>query len=77
MACYLGISHGPRECAGCSREVPAGLIGFCDEIDPPRIEPLCLACLDGLDRPLARVQACASAFYLVQTAARGRAGLDP
>ncbi len=58
MASYLGFTEMLAECSGCARHIPPGLVGFTDELTGPGLEPVCPACLDGMERRLVGVQQC-------------------
>ncbi len=49
MACYVAFIPAETECSGCARPVPRGLAGFTDEIETPRLTPVCETCLHSLD----------------------------
>ena len=56
MAVYLTFAGRGAECAGCSNEIRHGLVGWTDEIDPRKLQPICRNCVAGLDRKLRAVQ---------------------
>ena len=55
MASFIAFISHQAECSGCARPVPSGLAGFTDEIQPPRLTPVCATCLHSLDARLCGV----------------------
>ena len=55
MASFIAFISHETECSGCTRAVPRGLAGFTDEIQPPKLTPVCEACLHSLDALLCSV----------------------
>ncbi len=56
MASYLTFTGRGSECAGCGNEIKHALTGWTDGIEPPKIQPVCRRCLDGLEPKLRQVQ---------------------
>ncbi len=48
VATWITYSDGERECAGCSRIVGPGLVGWTDKLQGIG-QPMCGCCLAGID----------------------------
>ena len=55
MASFIAFISHEMECSGCTRAVPCGLAGFTDEIQPPKLTPVCQMCLHSFDALLCGV----------------------
>ena len=52
--CLLGILDYKAECEGCTRPTGPGLVGMTDEIQHPKVLPVCIVCLYSLSEELWR-----------------------